>query len=72
MDLQSSKIELAKLILNIDNPKIINKIREFLQQETQQQLITLTAHENKEIELALSMLNNGKRISYNDFLKKVS
>lgn len=33
MDIQSSKIELVKMILNIENDKFIEKITEFIQKE---------------------------------------
>lgn len=72
MDIQSSKIELAKLILNLENPQLIRKIRTLLKKESKQEKISLTTYEKKEIELALKMLDQGERTSYEDFLKKVS
>lgn len=72
MDIQSSKIELAKLILNLENPDIIKKISNLLKKESKQERVSLTPYEKKEIELALKMLDQGDRISYEDFLKKVS
>ena len=72
MDLQSSKIELAKLILNLENPKVIEKIKKLLQKETKESRVELTEYEKKEINLALKSLDQGNRISFDDFLKKVS
>lgn len=72
MDLQSSKIELTKLILNTDNPEIIQKLISFLKGESNVKRISLTNLERKEIDLAIEMLDNGKKISLDDFLRKVS
>ena len=72
MDIQSSKIELAKLILSIDNPEMIKKIKDFLKKETSQERVKLTKYEKKEIEIALKQLDEGKGISFDDFVKKVS
>ena len=71
MDLQTSKIELAKLILNLDNPTILLKIKELIQGQEDTGM-TLTNSEKEEIEIALNQLNSGKRTSFNDYLKKVS
>jgi hypothetical protein len=72
MDIQSSKIELAKLILSLENPELIDQIKTLLKKESKQKIIKLTEYEKKEIQLALDMLENGERISYDDFIKKVS
>jgi len=72
MDTQTSKIELAKLILELEDPKLINKIRELLLDESSRFRKTLTEHEKEEIKLGLEQLNRGERISFEDFLKKVS
>ena len=72
MDIQSSKIELAKLILSLENPELIEKIKNLLKKETKQKRIALTNFEKEEIELAIKMLDKGEKISFSDFLKKVS
>jgi len=72
MDTQASKIELAKLILELEDPKLINKIRELLLDESSRFRKSLTEEEKEEIELGLEQLNQGERISFEDFLKKVS
>lgn len=72
MDTQTSKIELAKLILELEDPKLINKIRELLLDESSQFRKSLTKHEKEEIKLGIEQLNQGERISFEDFLKKVS
>jgi hypothetical protein len=72
MDLQSSKIELAKLILSLENPDIIEKIKDLLKKEAKGTQISLTDHEKAEITMAIKMLDAGERRSFDDFLKKVS
>ncbi len=72
MDTQTSKIELAKLILELEDPYLINKIYELLLDESSQFRKSLSEHEKEEIKLGIEQLNRGERISFEDFLKKVS
>lgn len=72
MDTQTSKIELAKLILEIEDPKLINKIHQLLLDESSGFRKSLTEQEQEEIKIGLEQLNQGKRISIEGFLKKVS
>ena len=72
MDSQASKIALVKMILNIKNEKFIEKIADFINKEQVDFWDELTLAEQKEIEKGIKELNKGKRVSYNDFLKKIS
>lgn len=72
MDIHTSKIELAKLILSIESPELIDKIREFLVNETNELPNTLTASEKEEIAYGLNQLNQGKRISIEETIRKIS
>lgn len=72
MNIQTSKIELVKIILNIENDEIIKKITEFIQKEKVDFWNELSVSEQKEIGKGIQELNNGKRIEFNDFLKKIS
>jgi len=72
MDIQSSKIELVKIILNIENDKFIEKITKFIQKEKADFWDELSFAEQEEIEKGITELNNGKRVEFNDFLKKIS
>ena len=72
MNIQTSKIELVKMILNIENEKFIEKITEFIQKEKVDFWNELSLSERKEIEKGIEQLNNGKRVEFNDFLKKIS
>ena len=72
MDIQSSKIELAKLILNIENPDLINKIKKLVINETSDFWLHLSDTEKEEIRFGLNQLDSGMRISVDEFMKKVS
>lgn len=72
MDTQTSKIELVKLILELEDPNLINKIYDLLLDESSQFRKKLTEQEKEEIKLGIEQLNRGERISFEDFLKKVS
>lgn len=72
MDIQASKIELVKLIINLDNKKIIDKVLKILKTEQEDFWLELSPQEKKEIQLGIKQLDSGKRISWDDFLAKVS
>ena len=72
MDLQTAKIELTKLILSIENPVIIEKIKDLLINETSDFWSEMTMEEKDELKLGIKQLNESQRISFKDFLKKVS
>ena len=72
MDLQTSKIELAKLILNIESPNLISKIKDLITKESSDFWLSLTDSEKEEIIFGIDQLDKGQRISLDDYLNKVS
>lgn len=72
MDLHASKLELVKLIINIDNQVIINKLIKALTSQEKDFWLELSAKEKEEIELGIKQLDSGQRVSLEEFLKKVS
>ena len=70
MDLQSSKLELVKMIININSQKTINKLLNILKSEQEDFWFDLSEMEKKEIELGIKQLDAGQRISLIDFLKE--
>lgn len=72
MDIQTSKIELVKLILNIENSDFIQKVSDFIRNEKSDFWNELSITEQNEIRKGIEDLNKGKRIEYSDFLKKIS
>lgn len=72
MNIQTSKIELVKMILNIENDKFIEKIINFIQKEKVDFWSELSLAEQKEIEKGIEQLKSGNKVEFNDFLKKIS
>lgn len=59
MDIQASKIQLAKMILELEDSSVINKILDLLKSET-----TLTPTQRKHIDAAITEMENGHGISH--------
>lgn len=72
MDIKTSKIELVKMILNIDNDNFIKRVTDFINNEKSDFWNELTASEQEEIKKGIEQLENGQRTSYKDVLKKIS
>ena len=70
MDIQSTKIELVKTILAIDNSEFIQKIANFVNKEKVDFWNELNTSQQHEIKKGIKELNQGKKISYDAFLKK--
>ena len=60
MDIQTSKIELAKVILDIENPKLIEEIINLIQTKE-----NVTAKQKIAIDEAISSLENNEGIAHN-------
>jgi hypothetical protein len=71
MDLQASKIELVKEILNIDSPTLIHRVFDLLKTE-EKEAFTLTPIEGKEVEIAIEQFDKGMRVPARGFLQKIS
>ena len=72
MDIQTSKIELAKLIINIENESVLEKIINVLKTEQNDFWNELSKDEKAEIKMGIEQLDSGKRTSVEDFLRRVS
>ncbi len=72
MDIQTSKIELIKIILNIENDSVIQKLTEFIKSEEADFWNELTENQKDDIRLGLKQLDDGKRKAYEDVLKDLS
>ncbi|WP_240484850.1 hypothetical protein [Aequorivita vladivostokensis] len=72
MDIKTSKIELVKLILNIESDTFIEKVTEFIKNEKADFWNELSAHEQAEIKKGIEQLNQGKRKSFKEVLTKIS
>jgi len=72
MDIQSTKIELVKTILAIENSDFIQKVADFVNAEKVDFWNELSISEQNEIRKGINELDNGKRVSFDSFLKKIS
>lgn len=72
MDLQTSKVELVKMILSIENQSVLDKIMLLLKSEKSDFWLDLSQNERKNIQLGINQLNKGEGIELKDFVKKVS
>lgn len=77
MDIQKSKIELIRLILNTNDLSLIEKAYSIIKTDKtdtteSNENATFTQDQIDEIELGLAQLENGQGTSFRDFLKKVS
>ena len=72
MDIQSSKLELVRLIINSNNEKLIENLLKMLKSEQKDFWSELSESEKEEIRLGIKQLDEGERISLDDFIKKVS
>jgi len=70
MDIQAEKIALMKLLLNTNNPKIIESIKQVFRKEKIDIWDQLTPEQQSEIELGLHQINEGKVSDYETIMKK--
>lgn len=65
MNIQSSKIELAKIILDIDNPDFIQEIIDFIQSKE-----SLSDEQKERINAAIYSLENNEGISHDTVMEE--
>ena len=71
MNIQAEKIELVKMLLETDNPKIIESIKKiFKKQKSVDFWDDLSVNQQKEIENAIKEIDNGEVTDYDSFIKK--
>ena len=72
MDIQTTKLELLRIILENENSEFIQRIADFVKKEQADFWNELSVSEQIEIEQGINELDNGKRVSYESFLQKIS
>lgn len=72
MDIKSTKIELVKAILEIDNNEFIQRVADFINKEKVDFWNELSPADQIEIKKGIQELDQGKRVSYDSFLEKIS
>ncbi|SEA79002.1 hypothetical protein [Psychroflexus halocasei] len=72
MDIRTTKLELLKTILETENNDFIQRVADFVKKEKVDFWDELTLTQQSEIKQGIEELDNGKRVSYESFLKKIS
>jgi len=71
MNIQAEKIELVKMLLNTNNPKIIQSIKQIFKKEKSIDFWDeLTTEQQAEINQGISDIENGKVVDYDSFMAK--
>ena len=71
MNIQAEKIALLKLLLDTNNPEIIQSIKQIFEKEQSSCIWdTLTEAEKKEIQLGIDDVENGNVTDYDLFMAK--
>ncbi|MBP9601888.1 MAG: hypothetical protein KBE41_10320 [Lutibacter sp.] len=71
MNIQAEKIQLAKMLLDTENPKIIESIKNIFKREKTGDFWTeLSLNQKNEIEKASIEIENGEITDYESFMKK--
>lgn len=71
MDIQTEKIALVKMLLDTDNPKIIESIKKIFKKEKSSDFWhELSPEQRMEIELASEEIANGEVTDYETFMQK--
>lgn len=71
MNIQAEKIELVKMLLDTENPKIIESIRKIFKREKKSDFWDdLSQQEREEIEKASLEIENGEVTDYESFIQK--
>ncbi|PTX60096.1 hypothetical protein C8N46_107102 [Kordia periserrulae] len=70
MNIQAEKIALLKLLLDTNDPEIIQSIKKVFEKEESSIWDTLTNEEKEEIELGIANVENGNVVDYESFIAK--
>ncbi len=70
MDIQTSKIELAKMILEIEDSNLLEKVRILIAREEKDFYYRFSEDEKLEIRYGIDQLDSGKSISWADYKTK--
>ncbi|MFK7747711.1 MAG: hypothetical protein AB8B65_04935 [Kordia sp.] len=70
MNIQAEKIELLKLLLDTNNPTIIQSIKQIFEKENTSIWDELSEAEKKEIKQGTTDIKNGNITDYNSFMAK--
>jgi hypothetical protein len=70
MNIQAEKLEIMKMILETDNPTIIESIKRLFANESSEDFWTeLPLEQREEIQIGLEEIKKGDTVNYDDFIK---
>ena len=72
MDIQASKIELAKMILDLEDSKLIEKVRRLITKEKKDFYDELSEDEKLEVRYGIEQLDRGEKVSWEEVYKRIS
>ncbi len=71
MNIQAEKIEIMKMILDTDNPTILESVKNIFKKSTTTDFWdTLPREQKEDILQGIKEIENGEIIDYEDFMKK--
>lgn len=71
MSIQAEKLEIMKMILETNNPKILDSIKRIFKRETKKDFWeTLSKNQKDDILKGIREIENGDMIDYEDFIEK--
>jgi len=71
MDIQTEKLEIMKMILETENPGILESIKKIFKKEAHSDFWeSLTENQKNDIKEGIIEADNGEVIDYEDFMKK--
>ena len=71
MNIQAEKIELAKMLLSTNNPKIIQLIKQIFEEESSSDFWDeLTSEQQAEINQGIADIDKGDVVDFNTFMEK--
>lgn len=71
MSIQTEKLEIVRMILDTDNPSLLESIRTlFTKTEKLDFWISLPSEVKEDINVGLSEIDKGEIVDYDDFMKK--
>lgn len=72
MDIQASKIEIAKMILDLEDSILIEKVRKLLIKEKKDFYDEFTEDQKLEIQYGIEQLDRGEKVSWEEVYKRIS
>ena len=71
MNIQAEKLELMRMILETDNPSIIDSIKKIFKKQTKKDFWeTIPRNQKEDILKGIEEIESGEIIDYEDFMKK--